>query len=139
MLQLTEMQRAFLSEPHFGVAATLNADGMPHQTVVWYLLEGDSLVMSTPQGSVKHKNLLRDARLSVCAEEGFRYVTVSGGVTFSDDPDRAMYARLGQHYAGSMVQRANAVMPNARTMELLQRERVTIRMEIEKVLSSGLG
>jgi predicted pyridoxine 5'-phosphate oxidase superfamily flavin-nucleotide-binding protein len=75
-VSLTEEQRAFLEAPRFAVAATISTDGLPHQTVVWYALDGDEeLVLSTPRGSLKHRHLLRDPRLSVCVEEGFRYVT----------------------------------------------------------------
>ena len=75
-MALTEEQRAFLEAPRFAVAATISTDGLPHQTVVWYALDGDEeLVLSTPRGSLKHRHLLRDPRLSVCVEEGFRYVT----------------------------------------------------------------
>jgi hypothetical protein len=65
----------------------LSTDGLPHQTVVWYALDGDAeLVLSTPSGSLKHRHLLRDPRLSVCVEDGFRYVTVSGRVRIEEEP-----------------------------------------------------
>ena len=65
-MALTEEQRAFLEAPRFAVAATISADGLPHQTVVWYALDGnDELVLSTPRGSLKHRHLLRDPRLSL--------------------------------------------------------------------------
>ena len=38
---LTAEARHFLEEPRFAVIATINADGSPHQTVVWYLLRSD--------------------------------------------------------------------------------------------------
>ena len=66
-MTLTEKQRAFLEAPRFAVAATISTDGLPHQTVVWYALDGnDELVVSTPRGSLKHRHLLRDPRLSLC-------------------------------------------------------------------------
>jgi predicted pyridoxine 5'-phosphate oxidase superfamily flavin-nucleotide-binding protein len=43
---LTEEQRAFLEAPRFAVAATISADGLPHQTVVWYALDGDEEMVS---------------------------------------------------------------------------------------------
>lgn len=94
MVVLSAGVREFLEQPHFAVSATISADGTPHQTVTWYMLDGDELVMSTPEGSVKHNNLLRDARLSVCVEDGFRYVTLVGSVTLAPDPSRHIYGRL---------------------------------------------
>ena len=93
-MTLTEKQRAFLEAPRFAVAATISTDGLPHQTVVWYALDGnDELVVSTPRGSLKHRHLLRDPRLSLCVEEGFRYVTVSGRVRIEEEPEAARAVR----------------------------------------------
>ena len=44
---LTAAVRHFLETPRFAVIATINEDGSPHQTVVWYLLRGDDIVMNT--------------------------------------------------------------------------------------------
>lgn len=142
MSHLTPSMREFLSAPHFAVAATIDADGLPHQTVVWYLLDGeDELIINTPEGSMKHKHVLRDPRLSLCVEEGFRYVTLSGTVSVVEDPGRAMYGRLGQHYQASTAARPAAppATMSPKTMEMLARERVTLRLKIDKVLAMGIG
>jgi PPOX class probable F420-dependent enzyme len=143
---LTEEQRAFLEAPRFAVAATISTDGLPHQTVVWYALDGDEeLVLSTPRGSLKHRHLLRDPRLSVCVEEGFRYVTVSGRVRIEEEPKaaRELYGRIGARYRGAMPRPSAGKEPpprlDSRTAELLSRERVTLRLAIERVRSNGFG
>jgi PPOX class probable F420-dependent enzyme len=143
---LTEEQRAFLEAPRFAVAATVSADGLPHQTVVWYVLDGDEeLVLSTPRGSLKHRHLQRDPRLSVCVEEGFRYVTVSGRVRIEEEPEaaRELYGRIGARYRKAMPSSSVGKGPpprlDSKTAELLSRERVTLRLAIERVHSSGFG
>jgi PPOX class probable F420-dependent enzyme len=143
---LTEEQRAFLEAPRFAVAATISADGLPHQTVVWYALDGndDELVLSTPSGSLKHRNLLRDPRLSVCVEDGFRYVTVSGRVRIEEEPEaaRELYGRIGARYRRAMPSPSAGKGPprlDSKTAELLSRERVTLRLAIEHVRSNGFG
>jgi PPOX class probable F420-dependent enzyme len=145
-VSLTEEQRAFLEAPRFAVAATISTDGLPHQTVVWYALDGDEeLVLSTPRGSLKHRHLLRDPRLSVCVEEGFRYVTVSGRVRIEEEPKaaRELYGRIGARYRGAMPRPSAGKGPpprlDSRTAELLSRERVTLRLAIERVRSNGFG
>lgn len=50
---LTERQREFLEGRHYAVIGTLNADGSIHQTVVWYLLEGEQIRFSIGAESVK--------------------------------------------------------------------------------------
>jgi len=144
---LTDDQRAFLQAPHFAVAATIGANGLPHQTVMWYALDGDDLVLSTPSGSLKHKHLQRDARLSVCIEEGFRYVTLSGMATVDErDPQaaRALYMQIGAGYMAGMGGAGGAGRPDPsrldpKAAELLSRERVTLRLKVDHVHSNGFG
>ena len=143
-MALDDEQRAFLEEPRFAVAATISRDGAPHQTVVWYALEGDEAIVSTPRGSVKHEHLLRDPRLSLCVEDGFRYVTVSGRVTLEEEPGtaRELYGRMGERYRGAPAGGPAGDRPprlDPRTAALLSRERVTLRLSIDRVLSNGFG
>jgi PPOX class probable F420-dependent enzyme len=143
---LTEEQHAFLEAPRFAVAATISTDGLPHQTVVWYALDGDDeeVVLSTPSGSLKHRHLLRDPRLSLCVEDGFRYVTVSGRVRIEEEPKaaRELYGRIGARYRGTMPSpSAGKSSPrlDPKTAGLLSRERVTLRLAIERIRSNGFG
>lgn len=142
-MDLTEDQRAFLEAPRFAVAATISPDGLPHQTVVWYALDGDDgLVVSTPNGSLKHRHLMRDPRLSLCVEDGYRYVAVSGLVAIEDEPEaaRALYGRIGTRYRGTLPDRptgGGSPRPDPKTAGLLLRERVTLRLAIEHVRTNG--
>lgn len=140
-MSLTDTQRAFLSQPHFGVAATIAADGMPHQTVIWYGIDGDELVFSVPSGTVKHRHLQRDPRLSVCVEDGFSYVTLSGPVQLDESPEAAgeLYGLIGARYRGaSGPAPARPVRPDLKIAELMARPRVTVRMQIAKVISQNV-
>ena len=68
---------------------------------MWYAFGSDTeLILSTPRGSIKHRHLLRDPRLSLCVEEGFRYVTVSGRVRIEEEPKapRELYGQIGARY-----------------------------------------
>ncbi len=87
-MKLSEQQLAFLNEIRFGVLATLNADGAPQQTVMWYLpIDGDTILMNTKKGRVKDKNLERDRRASLCIEDGQRYVSMRGTIVVDNDPE----------------------------------------------------
>ena len=88
-MELRDDVRAFLEEPRFGVLGTVNADGSPQQTVMWYELRGDTVMMNTKRGRQKDRNLLRDARASLCIEDGFRYVTLDGTIAMVDDQEVA--------------------------------------------------
>jgi len=82
---LSEQARTFLAEPRFASLATINPDGSVQQTVMWYSLRGDEIVMNTARGRKKDRNMLRDRRISICVEDGYRYVSISGEITLVDE------------------------------------------------------
>ena len=57
--------REFIAAPHFGSVATVDADGSPRQAIIWYLLDGDELVVNSRVGRRWPTNLLRDPRVYV--------------------------------------------------------------------------
>jgi PPOX class probable F420-dependent enzyme len=131
-MQLSAQVRAFLEEPRFAVVATINPDGSPQQTVLWYQLQGDTLMMNTANGRIKVKNLQRDPRISFCIEDGYRYLTLTGTATLDFDQAvaQADIAALARRYH---------TPENAERMILSfqQQERVTIRMTVEAVVANG--
>lgn len=82
--------RRFLEAPRFATLATINRDGTPHQTVVWYLLEDDgSLLINSLVGRRWPANLRRDPRMSLVVEDGLDYVAIRGEAEEVDDGDLA--------------------------------------------------
>jgi PPOX class probable F420-dependent enzyme len=129
--------RAFLSEVHFAVAATIRADGRPHQTVMWYALQDDgTILLNTPFDSLKHRHLKRDPRLSICVEDKYRYLTLQGTAVLNEDPEEAGqdYARLGRRYSQTFGERPSAA-PQSRPA-ILDRPRVSLIMTIESIVSN---
>ena len=126
---LSEKARAFLNEKRFAVLATLNRDGTIQQTTMWYLLEGDTILMNTKVGRLKERNLRRDPRISICVEDGYSYVTISGRVELIDDPEIAQrdIRRLATRYHGE--ERAARQMAEQFSRE----QRVTLRLKCEHV------
>jgi PPOX class probable F420-dependent enzyme len=143
MVTLTEGVRAFLSEPRFAVTSTIAADGMPHQTVTWFAVDGDALVLNIPSGSAKHRHLQCDPRVSVCIEDGYRFVTISGVATFDDDPTsaKAAYDLLGRRYQGTFTQRAqiDPATMDPKVMAMLSRPRISVRVAITNVIANGVA
>ncbi len=130
-MELTEQMRDFLSERRFAVLATNDQDGPPQQTVMWYELVDDYVVMNTARGRVKDSHLQRDPRASICIEDGYRYLTISGTVALEDDQTTAQadIARLARRY-----HRAQA---DAQIAQFQKQHRVTIRLTIEHVIANG--
>lgn len=83
---LSDWAREFLREDHVAVVSTLNQDGNPHVTTIWYLLQEDgTLIMSTPGRTHKVQNLRRDPRIALCVGDERRSVSLYGRVTISED------------------------------------------------------
>ncbi|MFN8590864.1 MAG: PPOX class F420-dependent oxidoreductase [Thermomicrobiales bacterium] len=132
-MQLADNVREFLEEVRYSVLATVNADGSPQQTVMWYELRGDMVMMNTLRGRRKDRNLLRDTRASVCVEDGQRYVTLAGRIEIVDDPatGQADIAALTRRYVGEAE--AEEIV---RTV-FSQQERVSLLLHIEQVDAHG--
>jgi PPOX class probable F420-dependent enzyme len=62
----------FLAAKEVVVLATVSADGGPLAMPMWFLHDGDSLVMISVDGLSKVRNLRKDPRVSVVAETGTR-------------------------------------------------------------------
>lgn len=89
MSSLPDGARRFLGERRFATLATVDPDGSPHQAVVWYLLDGDGVVVNSAVGRHWPSNLCRDPRFSLAVEDGYRYVTIRGRAEVVDDRERA--------------------------------------------------
>ena len=99
-----EERDAFLRQPHTAVIATVDARGRAHAVPVWYLYDGVSFDIVTARGSVKHKNILRTGRASLCIDSrGERVVslTAEGAVTIEEPVTREWRRALHTHYVGA--------------------------------------
>jgi PPOX class probable F420-dependent enzyme len=133
-----EETRAFLLEgTRTGKLATTRADGRPHVTPIWFVLEGDQVVWTTGETSVKAKSIRRDPRVCMCVDDQtppYSYVIIEGVAALSDDLDalRQWAPAIGARYMG--VERAEEFgARNAVPGELLVRiapARVLARADI---------
>ena len=122
--------KAFLTdELRWGVLATSNPDGSIQQSVMWFDLEGDKILMNTKRGRLKDRNMLADPRLSLCFESDYKYVTIRGTASLIDDQERAHgdIHRLAVKYHGQ--ERADEMMHE----QFLHEERITVLMSIDSV------
>jgi PPOX class probable F420-dependent enzyme len=124
--------RTMLGQKRFAVLATINSDGSPQQTVMWYELIGDRIMMNTAAGRLKEANIGRDPRVSICIENEYQYLTLTGRATLDYDPTRSQadIARLARRYH-----------PQEKAEQLIasfqREERITILIDIEGVLNKA--
>lgn len=73
---------SFLAESRNATMATIRANGTPQLTPVWFAWDGEQFTISITTERAKYKNLVRDARMSLCIDDvtGFGYVTAEGTV-----------------------------------------------------------
>ena len=133
-MTLTESMRAYLAEPRFAVLATINPDGMPHQTVVWYDVRGDEVMFNTKRGRVKDVNMRRDQRVSLCVEDGNRYLTLQGRVRINDDHDtsQADIHALAIRYHGPEREAEQG------RSQFFRETRVTLYLEIDHIIANNV-
>jgi PPOX class probable F420-dependent enzyme len=128
--------RAFLEEPRFAVMATVNSSGTPQLTVMWYALDprSDVVVMNTSRGLLKERNLRRDARMSLCVEDGARYVTLEGRAELIEDrapQEREVNELIAPRYVGQRL--------GSQRWEVIKgSDRIGIWMHVERVHSYGV-
>ena len=88
---------------NYAVLATLNADGSPQTSAMWVGRDGNDLLMSTVQGRVKYRNMLRDPRVSVTVHDAAdpeNYVELRGRAMITPDPGGRLDNRLSWKYDG---------------------------------------
>jgi PPOX class probable F420-dependent enzyme len=132
MAALSDSVRRFLEAPRFAVLATINADGTSQQTVMWYELQGDTIMMNTAAGRLKNFNVRRDPRVSICWEEGYAYVTARGTARLVEDHEttqRDIY-RLAQRYNPDFKEGDYPVFKT--------QQRVTLLISIDSVDAHGI-
>lgn len=94
----------YLTTKDVVLLATINPDGAPLITPMWFLHDPTSLTLISVEGTQKVKNLRRDPRLHIVAESGtrgdIRGVSVRGRAEFLPDSAdrRALAIRLLDKY-----------------------------------------
>lgn len=109
-----------------GKLATVRRDGRPHVAPIWFVMDGDTLVLNTAEGSVKAQNIAHEPRVSLTVDDQqppYSFVIVEGLAEIVDaSMDELLYwaTAIGGRYMGA--ERAEAFgRRNAVPGELLVR------------------
>lgn len=86
--------------------ATVRADGRPHVAPVWFVLDGDDVIFTTGETSVKARNLRRDPHVAICVNDDrppYAYVLIEGTATLTPHgPELLKWATaIGGRYVGA--------------------------------------
>jgi PPOX class probable F420-dependent enzyme len=100
---LSAETRRLLDGPNYAVLATVNSDGSPQTSAMWVGRDGDDLLMSTVEGRLKHRNMVRDPRVSatvIDSADPENYVELRGLVSMTPDIGRRVDTDLSWKYDG---------------------------------------
>jgi PPOX class probable F420-dependent enzyme len=128
-MTLSDPIRAFLtSDLRFATIATIDPDGAPRQAVIWYLVDGDEIVINSLVGRRWPTNLLRDPRISISIanDDGYHYVVLTGVATaVTDVPTaRADIATMARRYHADEPDRAETMILD----RFSKQERISFRI-----------
>ena len=138
-----EETTAFLREQRKVQVATIGADGAPHLTTLFYVLDdGGRIAFWTYGSSQKVVNLRRDPRITALVEDGEGYdelrgVSISGRAVLIEEHDdvRALGLRVARRMVGDQHDELDLGKAGHDVVDRQARKRVGIVVHPEKVAS----
>ena len=124
---LPDVAKEWIDDRNFAVLATIGSAGEPQQVVMWVTRDGDDLLISTVEGRIAHRNLVRDPRACVVVyprRNAYSYVEIRGTATMTREGGDDLISALSEKYQG--------VTPYPRIGP--DEPRVVIRLTPEKVV-----
>lgn len=135
-IRMTEdEQQAFIDGQKSLQVATINRDGTPHLSTLWFAVVDGRLVFETYTKSQKIKNLERDPRIACLLEDGTEYdqlrgVQINGHAELHTDPAdvhalaRSVMIRNNPDVPAEMLDSAAEQMAAKRTAVVVVPERI---------------
>ena len=101
-----EYTRFLAAGTRTGKLATVGADGRPHVVPIWFVLDGETVVFTTGDSSMKAKHIRRDPRVALCVDEEappYAFVLLEGTAELSPhSPEMlAWTTRIAERYMGA--------------------------------------
>ena len=127
----------FIEEQKSLQVATVNPDGTPHLSTLWFAVVDGDIVFETYTKSQKIKNLERDNRIAVLLEDGVEYdklrgVAINGHVELHTDPE------VVHRYALEVMDRNNPEVDRemlSEAAESMAQKRTAVVVKADKVIS----
>jgi general stress protein 26 len=118
---LTAEQRVFLEKPLIARLSTLDHEGYPHTVPLWFLLDGEDIVIISDRATRKVMNALVNPKGAVCIGgepgDGAGYL-IRGDLTVSDDVD--------QRFTHQMIDKYEAPVEAARLKALWRDDDIVV-------------
>ena len=116
--------------PVLGILTTVNPDGSPQATPLWYYYDGEYFNITAYPHRVKVRNIRRDPRVTLVVVDTANYgdpLIVSGAAEIVEEGAAEATERVAIRYEGEHAGRESAARLNARG------QRVIIRITPERI------
>ena len=133
----SEELEVFIEEQKSLQVATINQDGTPHLSTLWFAVVDGDIVFETYTKSQKIKNLERDNRIALLMEDGLEYdklrgVAINGIAELHTDPE------VVHRYALEVMVRNNPDVDRemlSKAAEHMALKRTAVVIKAEKTIS----
>jgi PPOX class probable F420-dependent enzyme len=101
--RVTAAERAFLEQPYVGIVTDLRPDGTPHSTVVWVDVDDEGVSFNTAWPRAKPRYLQANPRVALLVVDpgdAYRWVSISGMATLTEEGANEQIDRLAKKYRG---------------------------------------
>jgi PPOX class probable F420-dependent enzyme len=91
----------FLQQPIASQLVTINPDGSPQVTIMWFKYEDGALLFTTTTDRVKFRNMQKDPRAVLTVMDPtnmYKWVTIHGKFSIDNRDPAAFYRGLAEHY-----------------------------------------
>lgn len=127
--ELLDDSRKLAEAPNFAVMSTVFPDGLLQSQVVWIDVDDDRLVVNTEVHRAKHRNVERDARVTLLIrdeDDPYHYAEVRGHAsgTMTGQRARDHIDELAHKYTGSDYDASN--IKSERVMIFVTADRQTV-------------
>lgn len=136
LIRMTEVEMwSFIEGCKSLQVATINKNGTPQLTTLWFAVVDGAIIFETFTKSQKIVNLKRDPRIAVLVEDGTSYdqlrgVSINGHAELVDDPARverfaeAVVRKNNPEVPPEMIPQAAKAMAQKRTVVVVRPERI---------------
>lgn len=132
---MNEEQRKFAAEVNVAVLATVDGKGRAHATPIWYMLDGDEIVMSVGRGGQKHRNVERNPEVTLVIDSRkvpYFALMVAGKIEIGPAPTEEDRLALATRYLGEDLGKRYVEMTAAN-------DSVSLRLKERKVMEFNGG
>jgi PPOX class probable F420-dependent enzyme len=129
--------REFVATHRYCVVGTGRQNGPPALSPVFYLMDGDDIVISITKTRHKYRAIMKDPRVSLCViheEFPFSYATVYGTGTIEEDGAADLMAGVSEAIAGRPLSDDERKTIDRRTVD---EQRVVLRVTPERMIGMG--